>query len=201
MQRKSSGACSSSKTTTRQINAGANQIGSRSTVKSYRALRGVPHRGTRRLLPEVREKIGTERRRCGESRLPGAGTALGRPTPEREQGALVPVHIYRASCRGDQRTVRKLQRLLIKSKSAKLLAVRRVTQDNQDTTQAISIFHPTYIQVSRSGKEVALPSPPPLRTARARFPRMPLKHLIRPFAEPGNVDALPSPYSDAADSL
>lgn len=79
----------------------------------------------------MREKIGTERRRCGESRLPGAGTALGRPTLGRGQGALVPVHIYRASCRGAQRTVRKLQRLLIKSKSAKLLAVRRVTQDNQ----------------------------------------------------------------------
>ncbi len=39
--------------------------------------------------------------------------------------------IYQASGRGDQRTVRKLQRLLIKSKSAKLMAVRRVTQDNQ----------------------------------------------------------------------
>lgn len=39
--------------------------------------------------------------------------------------------IYRASSRGDVRTVRKLQRLLMKSRSAKLLAVRRVTQDNQ----------------------------------------------------------------------
>jgi RNA-directed DNA polymerase len=39
--------------------------------------------------------------------------------------------IYRASRRGDVRTVRKLQRLLIKSQSAKLLAVRRVAQDNQ----------------------------------------------------------------------
>ena len=39
--------------------------------------------------------------------------------------------IYRASSRGDAKTVHKLQRLLIKSKSAALLAVRRVTQDNR----------------------------------------------------------------------
>src|SRR5262245_12109607 len=39
--------------------------------------------------------------------------------------------IYRASRRGDSRTVRTLQRLLMKSWSAKLLAVRRVTQDNR----------------------------------------------------------------------
>jgi len=39
--------------------------------------------------------------------------------------------IYRAAKRGDRRTVRKLQRLLSKSWSAKCLAVRRVTQDNQ----------------------------------------------------------------------
>ena len=39
--------------------------------------------------------------------------------------------IYRASERGDVKTVRKLQRLLVKSRSAKLLAVRKVTQDNR----------------------------------------------------------------------
>src|SRR2546422_8576488 len=39
--------------------------------------------------------------------------------------------IYQASCRDDIRTVRTLQRLLIHSWSAKLLAVRRITQDNQ----------------------------------------------------------------------
>lgn len=38
--------------------------------------------------------------------------------------------IYRASQRGDTVTVRKLQKLLMKSWSAKVLAVRRVTQDN-----------------------------------------------------------------------
>lgn len=39
--------------------------------------------------------------------------------------------IYRASQRGDVKTVRKLQRLLSRSRSGKLLAVRRVTQDNR----------------------------------------------------------------------
>jgi len=39
--------------------------------------------------------------------------------------------IFRASQRGDVRTVHRLQRLLMSSWSAKCLAVRRVTQDNQ----------------------------------------------------------------------
>jgi len=39
--------------------------------------------------------------------------------------------IYRASQGGDKQTVHKLQRLLIKSWSARCLAVRRVTQDNR----------------------------------------------------------------------
>ena len=39
--------------------------------------------------------------------------------------------IYRASSRGDILTVHKLQRLIINSYSAKCLAVRKVTQDNQ----------------------------------------------------------------------
>ncbi len=38
--------------------------------------------------------------------------------------------IYKASQNGDIKTVRKLQKLLVKSKSAKLIAVRKVTQDN-----------------------------------------------------------------------
>jgi RNA-directed DNA polymerase len=44
--------------------------------------------------------------------------------------------IYRAQRRGDGKTVCKLQRLLIKSRSAKLLAVRRVTQDNRGKATA-----------------------------------------------------------------
>src|SRR5260370_3684228 len=39
--------------------------------------------------------------------------------------------IYQASQRGDVKTVHRLQRLLMKSWSAKHLAVRRATQDNQ----------------------------------------------------------------------
>ena len=39
--------------------------------------------------------------------------------------------IYKASNRDDVKLVRRLQKLLIKSQAAKLLAVRRVTQDNQ----------------------------------------------------------------------
>ncbi|WP_235595778.1 group II intron reverse transcriptase/maturase [Mastigocoleus testarum] len=39
--------------------------------------------------------------------------------------------IYQASIRGDVKTVRKLQRLLLKSRAAKLLAVRRISQDNR----------------------------------------------------------------------
>ena len=39
--------------------------------------------------------------------------------------------IYQASQRGEVTTVHKLQRLLVKSWYACLLAVRRVTQDNQ----------------------------------------------------------------------
>jgi len=39
--------------------------------------------------------------------------------------------IFKASARGDLRTVHKLQKLLMKSRSARLLAVRRVTQENQ----------------------------------------------------------------------
>src|SRR5262245_27629240 len=39
--------------------------------------------------------------------------------------------IYRASQHGNIRTVQKLQKLLTKSRAARLLAVRRVTQDNQ----------------------------------------------------------------------
>jgi RNA-directed DNA polymerase len=39
--------------------------------------------------------------------------------------------IYRASSRGDVKAVRRLQKTLMKSWSAKVLSVRRVTQDNQ----------------------------------------------------------------------
>src|SRR5215468_4867919 len=39
--------------------------------------------------------------------------------------------IFKAKEHGNRRAVQKLQRLLLKSRAARLLAVRRVTQDNQ----------------------------------------------------------------------
>jgi RNA-directed DNA polymerase len=39
--------------------------------------------------------------------------------------------IYRAAKRGDHRQIRRLQKLLLRSRAAKLLAVRNVTQENQ----------------------------------------------------------------------
>ena len=39
--------------------------------------------------------------------------------------------IYRAACRGNTQAVHRLQQLLTRSRAARLLAVRRVTQDNQ----------------------------------------------------------------------
>lgn len=54
--------------------------------------------------------------------------------------------IYRASQRDDVRTVRKLQKLLVNSRSAQRLAVRKVTQDNQGKRTAgvdgIKSLHP-----------------------------------------------------------
>ena len=44
--------------------------------------------------------------------------------------------IYQASERGDVKAVRKLQKTLIRSWSAKCIAVRRVTQDNQGKNTA-----------------------------------------------------------------
>jgi RNA-directed DNA polymerase len=54
--------------------------------------------------------------------------------------------IYRASSRGNEKTVHSLQRLLMKSEAARCLAVRRVTQDNQGKRTAgidgIKSLHP-----------------------------------------------------------
>ena len=41
------------------------------------------------------------------------------------------IRIYKASARGDVKAVRMLQKTLLRSFSAKLLATRKVTQDNQ----------------------------------------------------------------------
>jgi RNA-directed DNA polymerase len=74
------------------------------------------------------------------TKAPGKGQ---KPDPESESWNTLPwrkfeQHVYRiqkrifkAKQRGNQRAVHKLQKLLMKSRAARLLAVRRVTQDNQ----------------------------------------------------------------------
>ena len=44
--------------------------------------------------------------------------------------------IFKAKCRGDTKQVHRLQKLLMKSRSAKLLSVRKVSQDNQGKSTA-----------------------------------------------------------------
>src|SRR5688572_23649209 len=59
------------------------------------------------------------------------------PWRELERGVFkLQKRIYRASCRGDRKVVRRLQRLPTTSRAAKLLAVRRVTQDNRGKATA-----------------------------------------------------------------
>ena len=54
------------------------------------------------------------------------------PWPKLEQVVYkLQKRIFQASQRGETKTVHRLQRLLITSRSAKLLAVRKVTQDNR----------------------------------------------------------------------
>ena len=75
--------------------------------------------------------------------------------------------IYRASSRGDVKAVHKLQRLLIKSRGATLLAVRRVTQDNHgkktagiDGLASLSESHRlTLPEASRATRSLTRPSP------------------------------------------
>src|SRR2546430_2744597 len=85
--------------------------------------------------------------------------------------------IYRANQRGDTRAVHKLQKLLMKSEAARLLAVRRVTQDNQGKKTAgvdgvksvkprarlvmASEIHPTHwkYQASQPVRRVWIPKP------------------------------------------
>ncbi len=77
-----------------------------------------------------------------ETKAPRTGRKLSLD-PESENWRKLPwrtfeQHVYRiqkrifqAEQRGNQRAVHKLQKLLMKSRAARMLAVRRVTQDNQ----------------------------------------------------------------------
>src|SRR5262249_28178448 len=79
--------------------------------------------------------------------------------------------IYRASRHGDVKTVHKLQRLLMKSWYAKLLATRRVTQDNRGH----GVYTMTLIALNRSLRSGKTPSSIPFspRTARLALPELP----------------------------
>ncbi len=52
-------------------------------------------------------------------------------TPWRKLEKVVQKRIYRASQKGDVKLMHRLQKLLLRSASLKMLAVRRVTQDNK----------------------------------------------------------------------
>ena len=65
-------------------------------------------------------------------RIPEITSWQGVPWPQVEANVhTLQRRIYRAEQQGQRRTVKSLQRLVLRSTSAKLLAVRRVTQDNQ----------------------------------------------------------------------
>jgi RNA-directed DNA polymerase len=54
--------------------------------------------------------------------------------------------LYRAQCQGKVSLVRSLQRLLRHSRSAKLWAVRRVTQENQGKKTGVShLLHEAFL--------------------------------------------------------
>ncbi len=80
-----------------------------------------------------------ERKAPGEKVTPNPESEAWRTLPWRtlpwrkfEQHVYrIQKRIYQACKRGNTRTVQKLQKLLMKSEAARLLAVRRVTQDNQ----------------------------------------------------------------------
>src|SRR4051794_1433940 len=64
--------------------------------------------------------------------IPAITSWQGVPWPRAEANVhALQRRIYRAEQRGPRRKLKSLQRLLLRSTSAKLLAVRRVTQDNQ----------------------------------------------------------------------
>ncbi len=84
--------------------------------------------------------------------------------------------IYQASGRGDAKAVHRLQRLLMRSRSARLFATRRVTQDNQGKKAA--------------GVDGMKSVSPPYRVLRAENLRLPSK------AQPTRRVWIPKPRSE-----
>src|SRR6266566_5976086 len=100
--------------------------------------------------------------------------------------------IYQASQRGEKRKVEKLQKLLMKSRSARLLAVRRVTQDNQgkktagiDGVKSVSPTGRLALAEAIHPKRIAERKPKPLR--RVWIPK-PGKTEQRPLGIPVMFD-------------
>src|SRR2546423_2835675 len=100
--------------------------------------------------------------------------------------------IFRAEHRGNQRAVQKLQKLLMKSRSARLLAVRRVTQDNQgkktagiDGVKSVSPTGRLTLAEAIHPKRIAERKPKPLR--RVWIPK-PGKTEQRPLGIPVMFD-------------
>ena len=100
---------------------------------------GVMPRIGRREHGDMEER-GTSRRtntkapRTKQQPLPDPESESWRKLPWRkfeQQVYRLQKRIFRAEQRGNQRAMHKLQKLLMKSRAARLLAVRRVTQDNQ----------------------------------------------------------------------
>src|SRR5256886_3497339 len=100
--------------------------------------------------------------------------------------------IFKASERGDLKTVHKLQKLLMKSRSARLLAVRRVTQDNQgkktagiDGVKAVQPAGRLAMVEAIHPRQIAERKPQPLR--RVWIPK-PGKNEQRPLGIPVMID-------------
>jgi retron-type reverse transcriptase len=89
--------------------------------------------------------------------------------------------IYRASSRGDILTVHKLQRLMLKSWSAKCLAVRKVTQDNQGkkTAGKAGIMDNGELESSQAG----VPQGGTLSPLLANIALHAMENLVKDFAE------------------
>jgi RNA-directed DNA polymerase len=100
--------------------------------------------------------------------------------------------IFQASKRGDTKTVHKIQKLLMKSEAARLLAVRRVTQDNQgkktagvDGVKSVPPVERLKMVEAIHPKQMENRKPKPLR--RVWIPR-PAKEEKRPLGIPVMVD-------------
>jgi RNA-directed DNA polymerase len=92
--------------------------------------------------------------------------------------------IFKASARGDLKTVHKLQKLLMKSRSARLLAVRRVTQENQGKkTAGIDGVK----SVSPAGRLILVEAIHPKRTRKRKA--KPLRRVWIP--KPGKAEQRP----------